>query len=195
MRLRMRSDRHLEAVPTPPSNTVPEIAPEPVLEPPPGLASRALRSQLTGSDARTERLVRQVRAEIDDLRALLDTSVEARDGLYHLDYEAIVGDPAAVAALPHETLTRNLITAARRVVELEQAAEAREHDIDAQRATMEELRRDEAWMRGRYESLTDVIGALHGNLEDLRRSRDAMLGLPAASERPGIEPPKTRGEG
>lgn len=191
MRLRMRSDRHLEAVPTPPSNTVPEIAPEPV----PGLASRALRSQLTGSDARTERLVRQVRAEIDDLRALLDTSVEARDGLYHLDYEAIVGDPAAVAALPHETLTRNLITAARRVVELEQAAEAREHDIDSQRATMDELRRDEAWMRGRYESLTDVIGALHGNLEDLRRSRDAMLGLPAASERPGIEPPKTRGEG
>lgn len=191
MRLRMRSDRHLEAVPTPPSNTVPEIAPEPV----PGLASRALRSQLTGSDARTERLVRQVRAEIDDLRALLDTSVEARDGLYHLDYEAIVGDPAAVAALPHETLTRNLITAARRVVELEQAAEAREHDIDSQRATMDELRRDEAWMRGRYESLTDVIGALHGNLEDLRRSRDAMLGLPAASERPGIEPPKTWGEG
>ncbi|HET7738324.1 MAG TPA: hypothetical protein VFK32_07105 [Tepidiformaceae bacterium] len=195
MRLRMRSDRHLEAVPTPPSNTVPEIAPDPALEPPPGLPSRTLRAQLTGSDARTERLVRQVRAEIDDLRALLDTSVEARDGLYHLDYEAIVGDPAAVAALSHETLTRNLLTAARRVVDLELALEARQSDFEAQRTILEEMRRDESWMRGRYESLTEVIAALHGNLEDLRRSRDAMLGIAPPAERPGIAQPRPWGEG
>lgn len=187
MRLRLRNDRHLEAVPNPPPAEPPASVPTPIHEAPPGIGSRALRSQLSSADARTERLVRQVRAEIEDLRALLDTTYEARDGLFNIDYDAIVADPGAVAALPPETLTHNLVGAARQVVELKQALVTAESASRAQRTKLDEMRREQAWLRGRYETLTEVIAALHGNVDDLRRSRDSILGL-AQDERVAIEP-------
>lgn len=177
MRLRLRNERHLEAVPTTHVNTAPEPGASATNEPPPGIAGRMMRGQLTGSDARTERLVRQVRAEIDELRALLDSNVESRDGLFALDYEAIVSDPETVASLPPETLTRSLLTAARRVLALEAEIESQDADMANERAKADEVRREAAWMRGRYESMAEIIGALHGNLEDLRRARDVMLGV------------------
>jgi len=178
-------------VPTaPPEGDTPAQQPDAsAVAPPPGIvASRMMRGQLSGSDARTERLVRQVRAEIDELRTLLDSSVEARDGLFQLDYEALAGDPAAVAALPHETLTRSLITAARRVLALEAEIESQDADIANERAKADEMRRELAWMRGRYESMTEIISALHGNLEDLRRARDVMLGVEAGQHSRALPP-------
>lgn len=189
MRLRLRNERHLEAVPTPPQLETPAEQPaHPASEPPPGIAARMMRGQLSGSDARTERLVRQVRAEIDELRTLLDSTVESRDGLFKLDYEALAGDPAAVAALPHETLTRSLITAARRVLALEAEIESQDADIANERAKADEMRRELAWNRGRYESMTEIISALHGNLEDLRRARDSVLGIEPAREQQSLPP-------
>lgn len=183
MRLRLRNERHLEAVPTSPPVELPAGSQSQQAhalaeaEPAAGIAGRMLRGQLSGSDARTERLVRQVRAEIDELRSLLDSSVEARDGLFALDYESIAGDPEAVASLPHETLVRSLLTAARRVLALEAEVEAQDADLANERAKADELKREMAWMRGRHESLSEVIGALHANLEDLRRARDVMLAI------------------
>ena len=70
------------AAPAPPAAVVPEPAPAPAHAPvPPSIASRLagspMRSQLSGGDVRAERMVKQIRGEVEDLRGTLAASAPA----------------------------------------------------------------------------------------------------------------------
>ncbi len=163
---------------------------EPLLQPRP-------RGQATGADSRAERYVRQVRTEVQDLRTAIEELSAAQDGMLELDLAEVQANPAAAAALPGPVLVRALTAAADQIAELERQMSEQQDELDTVRDRLGAVQRDEAWLRGRMETLEQVIGALHANLEDLRVTRElpvveAPLALP---ERP-MKPARTaHGEG
>ncbi len=174
------------AAPASDRTTAPEGAPEPemTVPPPPALPfANGLRSQATGGDARAERLVRAVRMEVADLKQAIDGWGQSRDDMLEIDLEAVRADPAAAATIPPPALVRGLLSAADRITELE----ARLAEAERARAALSDdvarLQEEHSYVRGRTETLHEVIAALHGNLEDLRAERNRQPRLEAPEPR------------
>ncbi len=144
-----------------------------------GRLAGSLRNQVGSSDLRAERLVRQLRVQLDELKERIDGRAVPAD-LTLVDLAAVAADPAAAAELPAPLLVRALAEAHRRIVESEECAAGQSSTIDALNARLHELESERAYARGRLQTLEDVIAALHANLEDLRLVRDAARPLPLA---------------
>lgn len=146
---------------------------------------RPMKTQLSSSDARTDRLVRQLRAELDTLRSTLDELADGHDELLELDAAAVANDPAAAATLPPALLVRTVIRLEREREALEEEAREKTALLRALGDQHQALQLKETSVRARLETLEEVIAALHANLEDLRIAR-ALPG-PAASQALHIE--------
>ena len=136
-----------------------------------------------GHGLRSERLFRQVRAEMQELRSSFSNLQVAGEELSELDIAAVVANPDAAALLPPALLVRALIRSnesSEKLLRKLARARARSERLDAK---LRDLRQERAFTRGRTETLDQVIAALHGNLEDLRATRDSnlrTLGEPSA---------------
>jgi chromosome segregation ATPase len=106
-------------------------------------------------------------------------------------------DPAAVAANPEAALTLAPAILVRAVVSAEaenrklrkqaRKVQARQRQM---RERLHELELSEASRVSRLQTLEDVIGALHGNLTDLRQEREFLRQwAPPRIEKPGELPP------
>lgn len=152
--------------------------------PPPAMPfPNGFRAQLTGHDMRAERLVRDVRSELADLRQAFDALGEARADMVELDLQAVAANPSAAATLPAETLVQTLISAAAQIRELERQIGVHEREESGLRDRLASLQDDYAYTRGRLETLHEVIAALHGNLEDFRYDRDRRRTMEAPDRR------------
>jgi DNA repair exonuclease SbcCD ATPase subunit len=149
---------------------------------------RPMKTQLTSSDARTDRLVRQLRAEIDTIRSTLDELADGHEELLELDAAAVAADPAAAATLPPPLLVRTIIRLEREREALEEEAREKAALLRALGDQHQALQLKETSVRARLETLEDVISALHANLEDLRIAR-ALTG-PGGSHALRIEEPR-----
>lgn len=147
---------------------------------------RAMKRQLTSSDVRTDRLVRQLREEIDGVRSILDEFAEDQEQLLLADVEMIAEDPKAAASLPGPLLVRTILALAEERDEAIARAALAAEDAKAVEGELQTLRLTEAGLRGRLETFEDVIAALHNNLEDLRFARDHAA-LPAEQPRPRLK--------
>lgn len=132
-----------------------------------------MKSQATGSDARAERLVRQVRGELDELRQAIGHIREVPEELTALDLEAVADDPEAAASLPPVLLVRALLEQRERNRRLEKRLAKQRGRIEQLEDRLRDLKQERAWQRGRLATLDEVIAALHANLADFRLQRDA----------------------
>jgi len=148
-----------------------------------------MKSQSTGSDARSERMVRQVRDEVQQLRSTLDATVNARDELLQVDAAAVCADPETAAALPGASLVRALVDEVDAHKKTKAVVARRDKRIKALNAQARQLRQENAFLQGRLQTFEDTLRALYSNLEDLRQLRDAKLEtnlrLHTVSEEPG----------
>lgn len=131
-----------------------------------------MRGQATGSDARAERLIRQIRAEVETLRTTLDEMATAQEDMVSLDLEAVAADPDAAAAMPPAVLVRGLVTASQRIGAMNTELASINETVKKLESINHELQLEHSFNRGRLETLDEVIAALHGNLQDLRFDRD-----------------------
>ncbi|MCA9825250.1 MAG: hypothetical protein KC479_07480 [Dehalococcoidia bacterium] len=181
-----KSDVQTEPASAPMTDDLRTVEPEAAPVPSPGQV-RAMKRQLTSSDVRTDRLIRQLREEIDGVRTILDEFAEDQEQLLLADVDEIVNDPKTAASLPGPLLVRTLLA----LVEERDDAIARESlaasDVRELEAEVQSLRLSEAGLRGRLETFEDVIAALHNNLEDLRFARDHVSSLAAEQPRPRLK--------
>lgn len=151
-------------------------APEPNAAVPPSIANRLagvpMRSQMSGGDVRAERLVSQVRSEVEGLRETIAALGAAPGDFNTLDLDAVVANPAAAALLPPATLVAAITGLHERNAKLARKNAKLEERLDSLEAKVRELKQDRAWARGRLDTLAEVIEALHANIEDLRHHRD-----------------------
>ena len=181
------------SVPPPPfTAAAPPIAasPEPsVAEPLPApVVNIPLRSQVTGVDSRADRLVRQVRNEVEALKKTLDDIALDRDEMLELDLRALMADPEHALTLPPAVLVRALVASGEENTRLQARADRQREKATKLTEKLRGLERDDAGRRARLETLEEVIAALHANLEDLRYDRDHLAVVaPAAPQalRPG----------
>jgi hypothetical protein len=144
-------------------------------------AARPLKSQLTGSDLRAERLVRAVRMDVEALRTALDALAAAGSDMTALDPDAVAADPAAAATLPAALLVRTVIRSHEANAQLLERLAAERARRRKREAKLRDLRLRHALLKGRTRTLDAVIAALHGNLEDLRLARGGAALGPAAA--------------
>lgn len=165
--------------------------PEPVLAPPPPPALPALpftmplKGQSTGADSRADRLVRQIRDEVDGMRQTLDELSTERGSMLEVDPASVMANPEAAASLPPAALVRALIASAERAHTLEARLAHEQKKASKLRASLRKVRTARAETRGRLDTLEEVIAALHANLEDLRGDRQngrAIAATPPAPE-------------
>lgn len=148
---------------------------------------RGVKQQSTSTDARAERLVLGVRAEIEELRARVNSRPAIDPGLYLLDLDAVLSDPSRLDGVPSGAILRLLLGLRDRAESAEARLESDEQELAALRAHNAELRMDLAVARSRHEVLGDVIAALHNNLDDLRHA--ARQRRIEADDQPRLLPP------
>lgn len=164
-------------VPQPSTRAEAATAPVAAVPGPSSLAARhmpALKSQQTSVDARTERLFRQVKTEVDDLRTQLDLRRDSNDRLTELDVEAVASDPEAASALSPAVLVKALLELRDENAQLQGQLGRSKKRVNRLRGRVQQLKQQREYTRGRLETLDQVVEALHGNLQDLRAHRDAV---------------------
>jgi septal ring factor EnvC (AmiA/AmiB activator) len=167
----------LTAEPTPEPEPEPPAAPEPTMaaEPPAPLlhaVDNRMRNQLTSADSRADRLVRQVRNEVEQLKQTLESLSFDHDDMVELDIAALLADPEHAATLPPALLVRALIETAEENDRLRDEVGDQRTKATKLRRQLRGLRREDAARQARLDTLEEVIAALHANLEDLRYDRD-----------------------
>jgi len=157
---------------------------------PRGRGEARMRGQMTSTDARAERLVRQVRNDVAALQKKLASLAEEHDEMLEVDPASVAKHPEAALTLPPAVLVRALVAAEvenRKLRKRQQKVQARQRQL---RERLHELELTEAVRASRMQTLEDVIAALHGNLQDLRQEREFLRQWsPARLERPGELPP------
>jgi DNA repair exonuclease SbcCD ATPase subunit len=152
-----------------------------------------LRGQATASDARAERLVRQVRKDVERLQATLEKLQLEQSDLLEVDPATVAANPEAAATLPPALLVRALVAAneENRALrkQLRKAREQRTRALGHART----LELAAAARDGRLATLEEVLAALHANLQDLRQQREFLREwAPARLGQPGALPPGER---
>lgn len=156
------------------------------IEPTPGLK---LRGQMSSSDARAERLVRQVRTDVSALQETLAALAQEHDEMLEVDPASVAKNPEAALALAPAVLVRAVISAEAENRRLRKRARKAFEREQKMRARLQELQLSEAARVSRLQTLEDVIGALHGNLTDLRQEREFLRQwAPPKLQRPGELP-------
>lgn len=187
--LRRQQDADLAA-----ASSEPAEAPDPIPFPPPAstpidphagtwdelLRTRTrggemrLRGQMTSTDARAERLVRQVRNEVSALQETLAALAQEHDEMLEADPAAIAKNPEAALTLAPAVLVRAVLSAERENRNLRKRVQKDQARRQKLQARLHELQIAEAARASRLATLEDVIGALHGNLTDLRQEREFL---------------------
>lgn len=188
MRFRMRPSS-TEAPPAPAaesSNPVATPIPAPFASHP-GM-HRPMKTQMSGADVRTERFVRQVRGELDELRASISHMREIPEELTGLDLDAVAANPEAAATLPPALLVRALVESRDHARRLEKRVAKQRDKIERLEEKVRDLKQERAWVRGRQETLDEVIAALHANLQDLRAFR-APVQIEGGDDAPALPEP------
>lgn len=140
----------------------------------PGPGAPRMRGQMTSSDARAERLVRQVRTEVSALQKTLASLAEEHDEMLEVDPASVARNPEAALTLPPAVLVRAVMSAEaenRKLRKRAQKVQTRQRQL---RERLHELQLSEAARVSRMQTLEDVISALHGNLQDLRHEREFL---------------------
>jgi len=150
--------------------------------------SLPLRSQFTASDSRADRLVRQIRGEVDHLKHTLDNLAHEHDEMVEVDPAAVAANPETAAALPAAVLVRTIITAGAANVRLRKRVAKQGRREASLRQRLNDLKVEDAANRARLDTLEEVLSALNGNLQDLRFERDYQRGLSAAQPVPALRP-------
>ena len=203
--LRRQQSEELAAVP----EAEPQQSPEPIPFPPsanapidpnagtwdellrqrPVAGGMRLRGQMSSSDARAERLIRQVRTEVAALQETLTALAQEHDEMLEVDPASVAQNPEAALTLPPAILVRAVVSAEaenRRLRKRARKIQARQQQM---KERLLELQLSEAARASRLQTLEDVIGALHGNLQDLRQEREFLRQwAPPRLERPGELP-------
>lgn len=148
-----------------------------------------LRGQMTSSDARAERLVRQVRTEVSALQETLAALAQEHDEMLEVDPKSVAKNPEAALTLAPAVLVRAVMSSEaenRRLRKQQRKVQERHRQMQAR---LQELQISEAARASRLQTLEEVIAALHGNLGDLRHEREFLRPLaPPKLERPGELP-------
>lgn len=153
-----------------------------------------LRGQMTGSDARAERLVRQVRSDVERLQKVLDALSEEQGDMMEVDPAAIAANPDAAATLAPGLLVRAVIAAETENRRLrKRLAKARQREQKLQ-GRLQQMELAGAARKSRLDTLEEVLAALHGNLQDLRQEREFLRqwAPPRVSARPELPPGEGR---
>jgi len=133
-----------------------------------------MRGQMTGSDARAERLVRQVRTEVAALQETLTALAAEHDEMLEVDPAAVAKNPEAALTLAPAILVRAVISSENENRRLRKRAKIQRRQVERMRGRMQELELQEAARASRLATLEDVLAALHGNLADLRQEREFL---------------------
>jgi len=148
-----------------------------------------MRGQMTSTDARAERLVRQVRTEVAALQETLTALAQEHDEMLEVDPASVVKNPEAALTLAPAVLVRAVISAESENRRLRKRARKVQERQRQMQARLQELQLAEAARVSRLQTLEDVIGALHDNLGDLRHEREFLRQwAPPKLERPGELP-------
>lgn len=145
-----------------------------------------LKGQASGSDARAERLIRQVRKDVERLQSTLEQLSAEQSDLLEVDPETVAANPEAAATLPPATLVRAVVAASEEIHrlrrQLRKARKQRERALQHART----LELAAASRDARLATLEEVIAALHANLQDLREERQYLREVaPARLAAPG----------
>lgn len=144
------------------------------------------KGQLTGQDARAERLVLGVRSEVSELRNYIASLREHAGEAFAIDLESVIADPALAVTIPPRLFLDELLRQRDQVRSLEDALAETATALADARTENHELSLRLAVADVRRETLGDVIAALHANLEDLRAMRiQAIAPQQAAPQVPG----------
>lgn len=133
---------------------------------------RDLKGQASAYDARAERLVLGIRAEVEELRDAVAVRQQVEESVMRVDAAALMAQPGLVGAVPPMLLARLIDDMRAQVGQLEDALSQRTRDFERLQADYADLQRDHAGALSRLDTLQDVIAALHANLQDLRAARD-----------------------
>jgi hypothetical protein len=147
-----------------------------------------LKGQFTAADSRADRLVRQIRGEVDELRKSLDVLAIERDDMIEVDIQAVIANPEAAANLPPAVLVRTIIAASERTACLEAQLAHESKKASKLRRRVRALQLKGAARSSRLNTLEEVIAVLHGNLEDLRGDRDHEREIAAPAAPHAIRP-------
>src|SRR5262249_52519909 len=130
---------------------------------------------------------KEVRQDIDRLRKTLEAFQALPEELTEVDLDAVAGHPDEAAALPPALLVRGLVRAHEHNEQLATENESQATRILDLEGETQALREDRSFLRGRLETMEQVIAALHANIQDLRIARDATGSLSPIVE-PGPAP-------
>jgi predicted nuclease with TOPRIM domain len=98
-----------------------------------------------------------------------------------------VADPETATTLPPPALVRALVGEAKRAEALSSELAAERARTRRLRGQVRKLRLEQAANNARLETLSDVIAALHANLEDLRGERELSRRLDSPSRPASLE--------
>lgn len=149
---------------------------------------RDLKGQASAYDARAERLVLGIRAEVEELRDAVSVRQQVEESVMRVDAAALLAQPGLVSAVPPMLLARLIDDMRAQVGELENALAQRTRELDRLESDHAHLQREHASANSRLDTLQDVIAALHANIQDLRAARDyersSAIGPTVAGELP-----------
>ncbi len=144
---------------------------------------------MTSSDARAERLVRQVRTEVSALQETLAALAQEQDEMLEVDPRSVAKNPEAALTLAPAILVRALVSSESENKRLRKRARKVQQRHRQMQTRLQELQLSEAARASRLQTLEEVISALHGNLSDLRHEREFLhQSAPPKLERPGELP-------
>jgi len=133
-----------------------------------------LRGQSSASDARADRLVRQVRGEIEELRDAIGGLAADQGEMLHVDPADIAANPEAALTLAPAVLVRAIVAAHEGATQAARRERHRAKRLSKLQARLRKSAIEDAEIRSRLGTLEEVIAALHANLEDLRLERGGL---------------------
>jgi hypothetical protein len=109
--------------------------------------------------------------------------------MLEVDPGSVAKNPEAALTLPPAVLVRAVVSAENENRRLRRQSKKYADRQRALKTRLHELQIAEAARTARLQTLEDVIGALHGNLTDLRQEREFLRQwVPPQLERPGELP-------
>lgn len=123
------------------------------------------------------------------MQETLAALAQEHDEMLEVDPASVAKNPEAALTLAPAVLVRAVISAEAENRRLRKRARKAFEREQKTRARLQELQLSEAARVSRLQTLEDVIGALHGNLTDLRQERELLRQwAPPKLQRPGELP-------